>query len=157
MVEIAGFLSTVSNIAKAIQLIDDLIRSRRGHKRMLLIEMKQNLSTITLFTERGAPIDRVILALRTEKLKELLASNFNFNSIQKSKVTLETTGNVPFYTPYIGWTTDKLFENIYLKITDLQAVVNIDPENPNIRKSVRLINILKLIKLLLVHIHGHGQ
>ncbi|NIW46237.1 MAG: hypothetical protein GWN14_15465 [candidate division Zixibacteria bacterium] len=152
MIDIVGFLSALTNIPKTIQLIDEQIKRSRGRKRILLIEMKQNISTIKLYTERGAPIDKVILALRTSKLEELLESNFNFNRIEKSKVKEETTGSVPFYKPYIGWSTYQLFENIYLKITDLQGVVKIDTNNPNIRKSVRLINILKLIKLLLVHI-----
>jgi hypothetical protein len=102
----------------------------------------------------GAPIDKVINSLKTERLKEVMDSNFDFNNIKKSKVTANETDGVPFYTPYIGSSTEDLFRKVYLKINELKRVVEIDTNNPNIRKSVRLINIFKLIKLILVHINS---
>ena len=67
-------------------------------------------------------------------------------------MTRKETGGVAFYQAYIGWTTEQLFENIYLKIVELKDIAKMDSDNPNIRKKVRLLNVLKMIKLLLVHI-----
>jgi hypothetical protein len=54
----------------------------------------------------------------------------------------------------VGWSTERLFSNIYVKIKDLQTIVRMDPENKKIRKGVRLINILKLMLLLMKHINA---
>lgn len=152
--DIAAFLSAITNFAKAIQFIENLINRHTGQRRRLLLELQENLSTIELFSKSGVPIDKVILALKTEKLKEALESSFNFNILENSRVSQSTTGDVPFYAPYIGSSTEDLFKKVYLKITELQRIVEIDTDNPNIRKSVRLINIFKLIKLILVHINS---
>lgn len=150
--DIAAFLSAITNFTNAIQFIENLINRHTGQRRRLLLELQENLSTIELFSKSGVPIDKVILALKTEKLKEALESNFNFNILRNARVSEPTTGDVPFYTSYVGWSTEQLFKNVYLKIAELQRVVEIDSENPNIRKNVRLINIFKLIKLIMVHI-----
>jgi hypothetical protein len=149
---IPEYLTIFTNLTRTIELINDLITRNQGKKERLLIEMEQNVSTIKLYVESGTPIDDVINNLRTEKLKEALESGFKFKRFNSAKVTRETTGDLPYYNQYIGWSTKKLFKNIYLKIAHLQDIVRIDSTNPNIRKSVRLINILKMIKLLLVHI-----
>jgi len=150
--DIAAFLSALTNVTNAIQFIERIINRHQGNRRILLLELQENLSTIELHMISGAPIDKVIMALKIENLTEVLQSNFNFNNIKISAVSPRTTGGVPFYASYIGWSTEKLFKNLYLKIKELQRVVEIDPENPNIRKNVRLINIFKMIKLIIVHI-----
>jgi hypothetical protein len=152
--DIAAFLSAITNFSNALRLIEELIHRNTGTKRKLLLEMEENLSTIELYSVSGAPIDKVINSLKTERLKEVMDSNFDFNNIKKSKVTANETDGVPFYAPYIGFSTEDLFKKVYLKISELQRVVEIDTDNPNIRKSVRLINIFKLIKLILVHINS---
>ncbi len=152
--DIAAFLSAITNFSNALRLIAELIHRNTGIKRKLLLELEENLSTIELYSVSGAPIDEVIKAMKTEKLNEVLQSNFNFNSLKNSKVSSTATGGVPFYSSYIGSSTEDLFKKVYLKITELQRIVEIDTDNPNIRKSVRLINIFKLIKLILVHINS---
>jgi hypothetical protein len=69
-------------------------------------------------------------------------------------VTEGVTGKQPQYRQYVGWTTERLFSNIFVKIQDLQTIVRIDPRNERIRKGVRLVNILKLMLLLMKHINA---
>ncbi len=45
-----------------------------------------------------------------------------------------------------------MFTSIYLKIKELQHIVEIDSENKRFRKNVRLLNVLKLMLLLLQHL-----
>jgi hypothetical protein len=150
--ELKEFLSLFQNAADAIELVIHLVRGNRGIKRQVLLEMQQNLATIQLYLENDLPIDKVIADLSVEKLKNGFDSGFSFNSFKRENIAAEATAQIPFFEKYIGWTTEQLFENIYLKISELKQLVRLDPDNPNLRKSVRLINIFKLIKLLLIHI-----
>jgi hypothetical protein len=152
MVDISSFLSLLGNIPKVLEEIDKLLKGTRGKKRMLLLELKQNVATIELYSKNQAPIDKVIGNLRIEKVEDAFDKGFKFNSFNNDRVTKKETGGVAFYQAYVGWTTEQLFENIYLKIVELKDIVRMDTNNPNIRKNVRLLNVLKLIKLLLVHI-----
>lgn len=132
--------------------IDKVLKGTQGKKRGLLLEIKQNVVTIELFSKNQAPIDRVIENLRIGKMEDALTTGYKLNRLNTDRVTRKETGGVAFYQAYIGWTTEQLFENIYLKIVELKDIAKMDSDNPNIRKKVRLLNVLKMIKLLLVHI-----
>jgi hypothetical protein len=150
--EIKEFLSLLKNAAEAIELALNLMRTNRGTKKRILLEMQENIATIQLYIENDLPIDKVVQDLAVEELKDALRNDFNLNSFNRNKISSESTAQIPFFERYTGWTTEELFNNIYMKILELQKIVRLDPDNPNIRKSVRLINIFKLIKLLLIHI-----
>lgn len=150
--DIGAFLSALTNFSAAIRLIEDYLGRNDSTRNSLLLELKENISIIELYKISGSPIDSVILQLKTETMKKTLESNFNFNHLKGTKVPRSATGDVAFFSPYIGKTTRELFQIVYLRISELQRVVQIDPDNPNIRKSVRLINIFKLIKFILVHL-----
>jgi hypothetical protein len=55
---------------------------------------------------------------------------------------------------HIGWDTEMLCSQVYLKIRELQKIVAIAPKNKKVRKSTRFGNIQKLIILLLWHIQS---
>ena len=152
MLELEPVFKGLSTAASVAKFIHSLIKSTRGTKRTLLIELKQNIQLIYLHFESGTPIDRVIAKLDSSYYKKAVESNFNFNSLQKAKLKEKLINNVPQYKHYVGWTTEQLFTNIYLKIHTLQIIVEIDAKNEKLRKNVRLINILKLMLLLLKHI-----
>jgi hypothetical protein len=151
-VEIASFLSLLTNIPQVLDKIDKVLKGTRGKKRGQLLEIKQNVITIELFSKNQAPIDRVIENLRIGKMEDALTTGYKFNRLNTDRVTRKETGGVAFYQAYIGWATEQLSETIYLKIVGLKDIVKMDSDNPNIRKNVRLLNVLKMIKLLLVHI-----
>ena len=150
--EIASFLSLLTNIPNVLDEIDKLLKGTRGKKQRLLLEIKQNVVTISLFSKNQAPIDRGIENLRIGKMEDALTTGYKFNRFNTDRVTRMETGGVAFYQAFIGQTTEQLFETIYLKIVVLKDIVKMDSGNPNIRKKVRLLNVIKMIKLLLVHI-----
>ena len=150
--EIASFLSLLTNIPKVLDEIDKVLKGTQGKKWGLLLEIKQNVVTIELFSKNQGPIDRVIENLRIGKMEDALTTGYKFNRLNTDRVNWKETDGVAFYQVYIGCTTEQLFENIYLKIVELKDIVKMDSDNPNIRKNVRLLNVLKMIKLLLVHI-----
>jgi len=143
----------MADITSPLSMIDDIIRRNRGRKRMLLIEMKKNLETIALLDE-GVSIDKIILNLETVQLEKAFDSGFDFNSFRllKPKVNADIAGSNPFYKRYVGWSFEKLFESIFIKMDTLQKIARMGSEEVNINKTARLNNILRLISLLLLHI-----
>jgi hypothetical protein len=141
------------DITSPLSMIDDIIRRNRGRKRMILIEMKKNLETIGLLDE-GVSIDNVILNLEAGQLEKAFDSGFDFNSFRllKPRVNADIAGNNAFYQRYVGWTFDRLFENILIKFSTLQKIARMGSDAGNVNKTARLNNILRLITLLLLHI-----
>ncbi len=108
---------------------------------------------IALYTQgSGAAIDKIIRKLDVSHCRVALESDFNFNSLKRGRVSKTLVRRLPQFEPYVGWTTEQLFTNIYLKITELQHIVDIDSDNKRYRKNVRLLNVLKLMLLLLAHL-----
>jgi hypothetical protein len=138
----------------SIRFLDDLLTRYKGMKRMLLLELKKNLSTID-FLEKNVPFETIIGKLKITQLEKALESNFDFNSYSliKHKVSKKTAGKSSFNQRYIGWTTEQLFNSIYLKIDNLQTLISITPQPEHIDKKARLMNIYRQINLLLLHLN----
>jgi hypothetical protein len=152
MAEAGAILTIISTTASVLPTLNKLIKGTRGRKRALLLELRNDIQLIGLYTEGDSPIDKVIAKLEIKHMEAALESDFNFGSLKKGRLKQNTVGDVPQHQPYVGWTTEQLFSSIYLKIKQLQTIVEIDPDNERFRKSVRLINIRKLMILLLKHI-----
>lgn len=142
-------IDTTTSVVKALQ---SLVKGSRGVKRALLLELQSNIQLILLYTEGAVPIDKLIRKLDVSQCKSALESNFNFASLKRGRVSETLTRGVTQFRPYVGWTTEQLFSNIYLKIRELQSIVEIDSDGKQFRKGVRLLNTLKLMLLLLKHL-----
>lgn len=145
-------LTTVSTAAAVVQTLHALIKSSRGRKRMLLLELQHNLGVIDMYVTGRSPLNSVIGKLDIQYLKAALESDFDFNKLKRGRVNKRAAGDVAQYKGYVGWTTERLFSSIYLKISLLQQIIAIDPHSSQYRPSVRLLNIRKLIVLLIRHI-----
>lgn len=178
MVEPGVVITGVSTVASALKALDGLlegqIKRTRGRKRSLLLEMRGNVRLIRLFIEGDPsliddanggdqslidavsdgdlPIVEVIERLEIKHLEAALESDFKFEKLKKGTVKKSATGGSPQLMTYVGWTTEELVSSIYLRIKDLKNIVEIAPDNKKFRKSVRLLNIAKLIGLLIRHI-----
>ena len=150
-----GTLSHLLSVVDSVlETINAWVKGSKGWKRKLQLELLSNIELIFSYVRYGLPVDDVIASLRTEHVKAALESGFNFNSLRRSRVAASVAGDRPQYQQYVGWTTEQLFSNIYVKTQGLQTVVRLDPGNERIRKGVRLINILKLMLLLMKHINA---
>jgi hypothetical protein len=143
----------MSIVDSILRTINGWVRGSRGWRRKLQLELLGNIELIFSYVKYDLPANDVIANLQTARMKAALESGFSFRSLKKGGVTKRVAGEEPQYQQYVGWTTERLFSNIYLKIQDLQTIVEIDPENERIRKGVRLTNILKLMLLLMKHIN----
>lgn len=149
---ITAILSVIEIIPAFVKMINKQAANTKGLERGLILEMKANAELIQLYLDGDADLDSTIRQLEIEKLEKILNSDFNFNTIKRGKVKEESTGGIGFYEHYTDWTTEELFENLFLKIEVLKKFVEMEPETFRIRKNVRLINVLKLIKLIIIHI-----
>jgi hypothetical protein len=144
----------ISIVDSVLETINGWVRGTKGWRRKLQLELQSNIELIFSYVRYDLPVDDVIANLRTAHIKTTLESGFNFNTLKRGRVTESVTGKQPQYQQYVGWTTERLFSNILVKIEDLQTIVKMDPQNERIRKGVRLINILKLMLLIMKHINA---
>lgn len=148
----ATFFAGLSTAASVTDTVSRLVRNTRGIKRALLLEVQRNTNLLYLFLEDASKQRTVIKRLETRCYEEAVESNFDFAGIKRGKVTKQVVGDIPQFQPYVGWTTEQLFENIHLKIHDLKSIIEIDPDNKKFRVSVRMKNLLKMMLLLLKHV-----
>ena len=154
MVEPGTVFTGVSTVASALKTLDGLIKGTRGRKRSILLEMRGNVRLIGLYIEGDMPIVKVIKKLEIKHLEAALQSEFKFSTLKKGKIKKSAAGGVAQFKKYVGWTTEDLVASIYLRIKDLKNIAEIDPDNKQFRKSVRLNNIGKLIVLLMRHVRS---
>lgn len=149
---ITMILSVIGIIPSFSDMINSQVSQSKGTKRSLILEMKKNAAFIQLYLDGEADLDTVVEKLTYKKLEKTLNSNFDFNTVKRGKVKKKSAGGIAFFEKYIGWNTEELYENLYLKLQVLKTFVSDKKQNSRLRKNVRLINILKLIKLIVIHI-----
>lgn len=152
MWDATSILKGIDTATSVAQTLRSLVKGTKGLKRRLLLELQANIQLISLYTQGSVPIDKVIRKLEVTHCRAALESDFNFNSLKRGRVSKTLARRLPQFEPYVGWTTEQLFTNIYLKIRELQHIVEIDSDNKRFRKNVRLLNVLKLMLLLLQHL-----
>jgi hypothetical protein len=149
---ITAILSAIGLVPPFAEMINKQAESTKGLERGLILEMKTNAELVQLHRDGEVSADEVIKQLEVDKLEKALDSDFKFTTIKRGKVKAESTAGIAFFEKYIGWTTEELFENLFLKIEVLKKHLDMAPDSFRIRKDVRLINILKMIKLIIIHI-----
>ncbi len=154
LVDPGTVLRGASATAAVIDTLRALVKGTRGTKRVLLLELEHNIRLILLYARGGAPIDKIIKKLEVARCQAALESDFSFKSVKRGRVSKATAADAAQLQPYVGWTTERLFASVYLKVRELQTIVEIDSGNAHFRKSVRLLNVLKLMLLLLRHLRS---
>jgi hypothetical protein len=149
---LSAFLSGLSSAASVAKTLQSLLKNSRGVKRALLLELQKNLNLLYLFLGDESKLAIVINKLEVRVYEEAVQSDFNFNEIKKGKLSPRLVGDSRQLQPYVGWSTEQLFENIYLKIHQLKSINEIDPGNIKFRVSVRLRNLHKMMLLLVKHV-----
>ena len=152
MGSLANFFSGLSSAASAAKIIQSLLKDTRGTKRSILLELRKNMDLLYLFLNDESKYKTVINKLDTRVYMSASESGFDFNTIKKGKVSVRLLSDVKQLKPYAGWTTEELFDNIYLRINQLKNIVEIAPDSKNFRLNVRLKNLHKMMVLLVKHV-----
>lgn len=146
------FFSGLSSAASVVKAIQSMIKNTRGVERALLLELQKNISLIYLFIDNPEKYKTVVNRLETRSYEDAAKSDFNFNAVKKTRVSARVAAGVKQLQPYVGWTTEQLFENVHLKIHALKTIIDVDPDNNKFRIKIRLTNLHKVMILLLKHI-----
>lgn len=149
---LAAFFSGLSSAATAAKTIQSLLKNTRGVQRSLLLELQKNMNLIYLFLGDETKLTTIVNKLDTRVYEEASKTDFNFSDIKKGKVSQRLVGEIKQLHPYVGWSTEQLFENIYLKIHQLKTITEIDPDTNKFRLGVRLKNLHKMMVLLIKHV-----
>jgi hypothetical protein len=152
--EFATTFKIVGIAEKLTVKLHSALKSAKGHKRKILLELQNNLDVLQLWKQKNFPIDSVISKLERKHYDYAVEENFNFNTIKIKSLKETTTKGVPQFQKYVGWSTEKLIDNMYRKIKILSDIIEIDTDNDKIKKSVRLINIYKIMFLIIHHINS---
>lgn len=137
-----------------VKTVDSVIKNTKGHKRALLRELKENLNLLLLVRNNHFSAGQVIAKLRTKNYLAASDAGFNFKLVKRSLLREKTIRGVPQFRRYLNWSTEKLFENIYLKIKQLQSIIELGTNPPNFDLSIRVENLTRLMILLLNHIYS---
>jgi len=148
---VVAFAELVMNIGTRIKSTQ---KSAKGHKRKILLELEENVELISLWKNKGFPIDKVILKLERSRYDSAVDVDFNINSIKSTALKKSTTKGVPQFQKYVGWSTEKLLNSLYRKIRNIKHIVDMDSESKHVSKSARLGNIYKITILLIHHIES---
>ena len=142
-------LMTTEKMAKSVNAI---LKNAKGHKRAVLRELRENLNLLLLARKNQLPSDKVISKLERKNYLAASDAGFNFKSIKRSSLKEKTTRDVPQFKKYIGWSTERLLENIYLKVKQLQDIIEMQVTVESLNLNTRLENLTRLMILLLQHI-----
>jgi hypothetical protein len=143
---IATTLSTTNTI-------NNLIKISKGTQRGLMIELKKNILILDSFVKDDLSPIKTVQQLEDKIFNKVIESNYNFNKIQGKKIIKKIIADIPKLKKYIGWSTEKLFINIYLKIDNLKKIINIGFDENKINMNIRVTNIFILMLLLVKHIN----
>ena len=149
---LAEFFSGLSSATSVAKTVQSMVKNTRGTERMLLLELQKNISLLYMFIDEPEKYQAVINKLETRIYEDAVKSDFKFTALKKTRVSTRVVTNVKQLQSYVGWSTEQLFENIYLKIHSLKTIMEVDPKNNRFRVSVRLKNLHKVMILLLKHI-----
>jgi hypothetical protein len=142
---------TIRSAEKLAKSVDTVLKNSKGHKRAILRELQENINLLFLVQNNQLPPGKVIEKLERKNYLAAADAGFNFKLIKRSALKEETVKDVPQFKKYIGWSTERMLENIYLKVKQLQDIVVIDPEQKTLNLQIRLENLLRFMLLLIQH------
>ena len=143
--------ATINRLFDQLEHLREERKKSKGRGKAVLYELEKNFNRILLWKRNGVDIDVIIAELSTAKWEEL-HDKFESSDVRIKKITKASVKGHPSDERYIGWSSEKLITSIYAKIETLKALVRLDPDNKKVRKSVRLDNILRLIRLRSKHV-----
>jgi hypothetical protein len=151
--EPGAIFSGLSSAAAAARALKELLQRSKGPRRALLLELKKNLLLLDLHARGNGSVDQVVNRLETARYEQAVASEFDFSSFSRRKVNAEAVRGSPALRPYVCWTTEQLFESVYLKIHALKNLAALGARRGGrVRMDTRLRNLVRLMLLLLRHI-----
>lgn len=150
--ELSTILEGLSSAKETARAIRELLEGKKGDTRVLVEELKENLTLCWLVVERGTDPAKVIPKLAISEYDRLLKAGFNFNALKRKKVRHSKQLEASDLAFLIGKNTKYLLVNIYDKIKALRQIYEVDRDNPRIRWRMRIINLHIRMLFLIKHL-----
>lgn len=147
-------LKTLSASGSAAKSITAWWNKSKGDSRALIGEVKDNLLYFDMVATDGVPLADVVGKLSGVEYKRLSKEGFNFNKLQKTKITEYPSLQGTDLEKWGGKETEELIVSIYDKINEITIKFPHVGNNKKYRWGVRVNNIRKRIWLLLKHAGG---
>lgn len=123
----------------------------KGNSRAIIEELKNNARYLWLVRNGDMELDDMIAELSTVEYDRLCKEGFNFNHLNKKKISKYKSLESTNLKSWQGKATESLVSNIYDKIKDIKTIYPRAKMNKKYRWEVRVKNVQHRILLLLKH------
>ena len=135
-------------VSAAVDLDGHLARSR-GAGNGLLMELKRNLQTLTLWSRDNIELVAAVKKLERGRFEAAVADGHDLKKICRGTVRSKHVDDLPMLRHYTGRPTSSLIEDLYLKIHELQTLIDAAPGRRRVNLRARLINVMKRLTVVL--------
>lgn len=147
-------LKSLSTAGTAIRELSAWRRRVKGDVRMLIGELKDNLSYLDMVIEDDIELTTVLDKISTNEFKRLSKDGFDFNALKREKIKQDPSLKGSELSTWVNKDTEALVFSIYDKLNELKIRYPLVSHKTNYRWNVRINNIRKRIWLLLVHVNA---
>ncbi len=151
MFESMPFLKTLGTLTTSLKAFTAWRSKKVGDIRAIIEELKENSRFCWLVLEEDIQIEEITQKLSTTEFDRLNHAGFDFNSLKKGKIAIDSPIKKTDLSSWEGKDTQALISNIYDKIKDLKAQYPFTKNSKKIQWKKRVRNIQKRILLLLKH------
>ena len=145
-------LKALSTGGSAMKSITSWWNKSKGDSRAVIGELKENLSYLDMVAMDNVPLGDVAEKLSVVEYKRLSKEGFNFNKLNKSKISKYPSLKGTDLEKWGGKETEELVISIYDKVNEIKIRFPHVGNSKKYRWGVRVINIRKRIWLLLKHV-----
>lgn len=151
---IPTILKSLASAGSAIKELTAWRKRAKGDARLLIGELKDNLTYLDMVAEDEVPLGEVIKKISISEYKRLSGEDYNFNALKRGKIASHPSLKGSDLSSWAGKSTEDLVESIYHKLNQLRIRYPHVATNQNYRWIVRVNNIRKRIWLLLRHVRS---
>jgi hypothetical protein len=138
----------------AVSTLSGMVKRAKGRRRALLLELRENLTLLYESLRHGLSPDETIRRLGEGVFRSLWGTNFSFAALQRRRVSRASARGFAVLDRYVGWKTERVFEILYARISNLRKIVEIGYEPARVRMRRRLGNLFLLHLLLVRHLES---
>ena len=117
---IPTILKSLASAGAAIKELAAWRKRSKGDARMLIGELKDNLTYLDMVAEDGVPLGDVIKKVSNSEYRRLAATDYNFNALKRGKIARYPSFKGSELASWAGKSTEDLVESIYDKLNQLK-------------------------------------
>jgi hypothetical protein len=151
---IPTILKSLSSAGSAIRELTAWRKRAKGDAKLLIGELKDNLTYLDMVAEDDVPLGNVIKKISIAEYKRLSGEDYRFNALKRGKIAKHPSLKGTDLASWAGKSTEELVESIYEKLNQLKIRFPELSNNEKYRWQVRVNNIRKRIWLLLKHVRS---